>query len=110
MKYVLLTYGNPQPGGDDGEDPLLRAIPRTGEWMAGAALADPVLARTLRVHHAAPDRTDGPFAESPQQLTGFWLVDCENLDRAFELAELLCGARVAAVEIRPLMDPSGISM
>ena len=77
MKYVLLTYGDPQPGGGD---PMLGAIPGTGEWMAGAALADPMLARTLRVHSVATERTDGPFAESPHRSTGFRLVGCENLD------------------------------
>ncbi|GAA1329311.1 hypothetical protein [Pseudonocardia xinjiangensis] len=50
-------------------------------------------------------RRTGPFAESPHRSIGFRLVGCENLDRVRER-----GARVAAVEIRPLMDPSGMEM
>lgn len=107
MKYMLLTYGDPGP---HARDPLLRAIPETGEWVAGAPPADPGLARTLRVRAGVAETTDGPFADAGEQLMGYWLVDCETLDRALELAALLPGAGTAAVEVRPVMDPSGMEM
>jgi hypothetical protein len=107
MKYMLLAYGEPGPRA---RDPLLRAIPETGEWVAGAPLADPGLARTLRVRDGVAQMTDGPFVDVREQLMGYWLVDCETLDRALELAALLPGAGTAAVEVRPLMDPSGMEM
>jgi hypothetical protein len=109
MKYMLLTYGDPGPHAAT-RDPLLRAIPETGEWVAGAPLADPGLACTLRVRDGVAETTDGPIADAREQLMGYWLVDCENLDRALELAALLPGARTAAVEVRPLMDLSGMEM
>jgi hypothetical protein len=107
MKYMLLTYGVPGP---HARDPLLQAIPETGEWVAGAPLSDPGLARTIRVRDGAAETTDGPFADAREQLMGYWLVDCETLDRALELAALLRGADTAAVEVRPLMDPAGMEM
>ena len=107
MKYMLLTYGDPVP---HDRDPLLRAIPETGEWIAGAPLADPRLARTLRVRAGVAETTDGSFADAEEQLMGYWLVDCETLDRALELAALLPGAGTTAVEVRPVMDPSGMEM
>jgi hypothetical protein len=107
MKYMLLTYGETSP---HARDALLQVVPETGEWVAGAPLADPGLARTLRVRDGVAETTDGPFADAREQLMGYWLVDCESLDRALELAALLPGAGTAAVEVRPLMDPSGMEM
>ena len=56
------------------------------------------------------ETTDGPFADAREQLMGYWLIDCDSLDRALELAALLPGAGTAAVEVRPLMDPFGMEM
>lgn len=103
MKYLLLTYG--------GRGPLTEAIPETGERVAGASLADPALACTLRVSAGTVlDSADGPFSGAHEQVTGFWLVDCETMDRALALAASLPGAGTAAVEVRPLMEQRGMEM
>jgi hypothetical protein len=109
VKYLLLMYG--EAGGE--EDGLMRDEARAeaagaGEWVEGAAVAHPALARTVRVRGGVTDSTAGPYRAGP--LTGFWLVDCEDLDRAVELAARLPEARAAAVEVRPLMAPSGLEM
>jgi hypothetical protein len=64
----------------------------TGEWLDGVAAT-----------------TAGPYGDTGA-LTGFWLLDCEDADRAVEIAARLPAARAAAVEVRPLMAPSGMEM
>jgi hypothetical protein len=112
MKYMLLTYGIPATGAniDGTEDTLLAEIVETGEWVDRAPLANPALTRTVRVLDGAVGTTDGPFAAVAEQLTGYWLVDCESMGRAIELAALLPVAGTVAIEVRPLMDPSGMEM
>jgi hypothetical protein len=106
VKYMLLMYG--ETARED--DTMLREIAESGEWVDGAPLADPALARTVRVRDGVAGTSDGPYRGADEQLAGYVLVDCEDLDRAVELAARMPGARAAAVEVRPLMDPSGLEM
>jgi hypothetical protein len=111
VKYLLLMYG--ESGG--AEDERRREHARdeagaAGEWIDGAAVAHPGLARTVRVRDGVVDTTAGPHADAADPLSGFWLVDCEDADRAVELAARLPEARSAAVEVRPLMGASGLEM
>ncbi|MFC7404227.1 YciI family protein [Georgenia alba] len=77
------------------------AVRERGEVVAGEGLADPSTARTLR---PGPDRpvTDGPYAETVEQLGGFYVIDVPDMDTAVELAHLL--ADHITVEIRPTTD------
>jgi hypothetical protein len=89
---------------------LLKEITESGELLGGEALADPVTARTVRVRDGVPATTDGPFGEAKEQLAGYFVVDCESVERATEIAARFPDARFAAVEVRPIMDLSGQEM
>jgi hypothetical protein len=117
MKYLLLIYTNPANWAlltEEERDGLLaeyaaitREITKTGEHLGGSPLADPGTATTVRVRGGRRDLTDGPFAEAKEHLAGYYLVDCESLDRAIALAERLPDARLGGVEIRPVPDTGG---
>jgi hypothetical protein len=111
VKYLLLMYGEAGSAEDERRRRSARAeAGGAGEWVDGAAVAHPGLARTVRVRGGIVDTTAGPYAEAAGPLTGFWLVDCEGVDRAVELAARLPEAGAAAVEVRPLMAASGLEM
>jgi hypothetical protein len=120
MKYALLIYS--APGAFDalpqeerdavmGEfEALNRELHDTGVHVSEAALADPVNSRTVRVRGGVPAITDGPFAEAKEHLAGFYIVDVENVERATEIALRDPASRLWAIEVRPLMDESGLEM
>ena len=77
---------------------------RRREAMAGGeALHPTTAATTVRVRDGQVLTTDGPFAETKEQLGGFYLLDCDNLDEAIELAAKIPGAAIGSVEIRPVV-------
>jgi hypothetical protein len=120
MKYVLLIYQ--APGAFDAlpedERKALMAefeefsedIKASGEFIGGAALADAPSGRTVRVRDGVPALTDGPFAEAKEQLAGYYIVDCESIDRATEIAAKDPASRLWAIEVRPIMDEAGLEM
>ncbi|MYW05895.1 YciI family protein [Streptomyces sp. SID3343] len=131
MKYLLLIYSNPKNWGhpifartpeflalpqDERDalsgqaDALFTEISASGELVVGAALADPVLTRTVRVREGVPATTDGPYVEAKEQLAGYFVVDCDSPERAAEIAARFPDARFAALEVRPIMDMSGQEM
>jgi hypothetical protein len=107
MKYLLLVYG---------EERLMRTVPdaecadwgeklqREGKRIAAEALHPVHTATTVRVRDGAVSVTDGPFAETKEQLAGFYLVEAEDLDEAIRLASTLPPARIGSVEIRPVRE------
>jgi hypothetical protein len=80
------------------------ALKESGAFIAGEGLQDSPTATTVRVGDD-DERvvTDGPFAESKEQVGGFYLIECENLDQALEWAKRI-PIREGAVEVRPVMD------
>ncbi|GLU48706.1 YciI family protein [Nocardiopsis ansamitocini] len=120
MKYMLLIYSNPatwealSPEERDRLGPehaeLIRELTESGEWLGGSVLADPSNTKTVQVRDGAPITTDGPFGESKEHLAGYDLVACDSLERAVEVAARIPDARLARVEVRPLMDGSGLEM
>ena len=107
MKYLCLVYL---------EDEKLRAVP-DGECMAcgnglrdgGVLLAAEALkpaatATTVRVRGGKVAITDGPFAETKEQLAGFYLIDAANLDEAIAVAAKIPPAREGSIEVRPVRD------
>ena len=76
----------------------------SGVWVGGEGLAPSGMARTLRWGEAGkPVATDGPFTESKEQLGGFWILECGNLDEAVEWAGR-APIRNGALEVRPIVE------
>ncbi len=75
-----------------------------GVLRGGEVLDHPSSATVVRVRHGQPLMTDGPFAETKEQLTGYFIFECDNLDQALALAARIPGARHGAIEVRPLLD------
>jgi hypothetical protein len=74
-----------------------------GVMLAGEALHPTTTATTVRVRHGQTTSTDGPFAETKEQLGGYYLLDCQNLDEAIKWAAKIPGAKHGCIEIRPVM-------
>ena len=123
MKYMILIQSNPQflerwqalP--DDmrerfGHDhvALSAELAETGELVASEGLADPALAKRVTVADNRTVISDGPFAESKEHLAGFLLVDCDSEDRALAIAARVPDAVWGLVEVRPVLDLSGMDM
>lgn len=86
---------------------LFERMQADGSWVDGLELDTPASARTIRVLDGEALVTDGPYAETREQIGGFFLVECSGLDEAIELAELVPVAETGSVEIRPLVEVSG---
>jgi hypothetical protein len=113
MKYALLIYGD-QSQAQNASPEELQAV--LDEWwkyeawlgergirLAGEALQPTDQATTIRVKDGETITSDGPFAESKEQLGGFYLLDVANLDEALEAAAKCPGALSGSIEIRPVM-------
>jgi hypothetical protein len=75
-----------------------------GLYVAGDALAGTDQATTVRVRDGKTATTDGPFAETKEQLGGYYVIEADNLDRAIEAAARCPGALYGSMEVRPIMD------
>lgn len=75
-----------------------------GVLRGGDSLHHASDATTVRVRDDAPMLTDGPFAETKEQISGYFLLDCSDLDQALAWAARIPGARHGAVEVRPILD------
>jgi hypothetical protein len=83
---------------------LMREISASGELVSGTPLAAPDTTRTVRVQDGTTVTTDGPFAEAKEQMAGYFVLDCADVDRATELAARFPDARFGRVEVRPIME------
>jgi hypothetical protein len=105
MKYLCLVYGAESAirTMDDHEclafDQGLRA---SGHCVASEALQPVETATTVRMRNGKLSVSDGPFAETKEQLAGFYLIDARNLNEAIELASKIPPARVGSIEVRPV--------
>jgi hypothetical protein len=79
-----------------------------GQYLLASPLHPVSTATSVRVRDGKPLVTDGPFAETHEQLGGFYLIDVDNLDEAIRIAERHPGARLGTVEIRPIMEIPGL--
>jgi hypothetical protein len=107
MEYLLLIYENEKryaKGYPEDEMKEYRAF--GSEWAksirGGNALQPTTTATTVRVRDGKRLTTDGPFAETKEQLGGFYLVDAKDLDEAITMAGKIPGARSGCVEVRPI--------
>jgi hypothetical protein len=120
VKYMLLIYSNPESwAGLSAEQreglgrahfELNRELTEKGLLVSGAGLADPITTRTVSVRDEELTTTDGPYAEAKEHLAGFYLVECDTIDEAIGYAARMPDAQYVAVEVRPVMDPSGLEM
>jgi hypothetical protein len=105
MKYLCLVYGEEQKIGelDDREclacDTELRA---RGQCIASEALEPVATATTVRIRNGRLTVTDGPFAETKEQLAGFYLIEARDLNEAIQIAAKIPPAEVGSVEVRPI--------
>ena len=77
---------------------------QSGHVLGGNALQPTATATTVRVRDGERLVTDGPFAETKEQLGGYYLLECKDLDEAIELASRIPGAKSGSVEVRPIME------
>jgi hypothetical protein len=117
MKFLLAIYGNDEIWGalsKEEFDALLaedgafqKEVRESGELVTVHGLSDRANARTVRVRDDAPVVTDGPYLESKEYLASFFVLDCESLERAIEVAGRYPTARRQGVEVWPLLDEGG---
>ena len=78
-------------------------IRKSGKYLAGEALQPVQTATTVRVRNGKLSATDGPFAETKEQLGGFYLIDARDLNDAIQVASRIPSARLGSIEVRPVM-------
>src|SRR3989442_696957 len=115
MKYMLLVYLDEQALSETEREQcyvksaqLAREIHSNGQYLDAAPLHPTSTATSIRVRDGKRLVTDGPFAETREQLGGYYLIDARNLDEAIGIAERIPGARWGAIEIRPVMEIAGL--
>jgi len=119
MKFLVLIYGNPESRkvwdsltdqqkkeGMAGYAALHEALAARGELLASESLDDQAGTKQVRVGDGQVMTTDGPFAEVKEQLAGFYLLDCDSMDRAVEIVAQIPEAPFSIVEVRPVRDLS----
>ena len=115
MKYLCLIYDEEKKmdampksemEGFMGEyRALSKELTDKGHYIAGAQLQPAQTATTVRVKNGRTTTTDGPFAETREQLGGFYMVEARDLNEAIKLAAKIPSARTGSIEVRPLMPP-----
>jgi hypothetical protein len=113
MQYLLMIYRSEAEYGktDDATRQKMTAeygaftqsIIQSGNFKAGDGLQPTTTATTVRVRDGKTLTTDGPFAETREQLTGYYLVEAKDLDAAVAIAARIPGATTGSIEVRPIM-------
>ena len=114
MKYLCLIYDNekqwmslPKDKSDKmmvEYDAFTQSIRKSGQYVAGDALQPTPTATTVRVRNGKVSTTDGPFAETKEQLGGYYLIDAKDLNDAIQVASRIPSARDGSIEVRPIME------
>lgn len=109
MKYLCLVYSEeaklhslPESPHDSECQAYSDDVRDSGCMLAAEALEPVATAKTVRVRDGSVSMTDGPFAETREQLAGFYLVDAADTDEALRIAAGIPAARVGSVEVRPV--------
>jgi len=115
MKYMLLVYCDEQALSDtEREDcyvesaQLTQQLNASGQYLSANPLQSISTATSVKVRDGKRFVTDGPFAETREQLGGYFLIDAKNLDEAIGIAARIPVARVGTVEIRPVVEIPGL--
>jgi hypothetical protein len=113
MRYLALIYTSEQAAAPSNGEPqqmmseygaFTEMIKQRGAYLGGEALQPSSTATTVRLREGSLSTIDGPFAETKEQLGGYYLLECKDLDEAIELAGKIPGARSGAIEVRPILE------
>jgi hypothetical protein len=114
MRYALLIYASEQDWAGQSEEQaqaqfqeymsFTKDIVDRGIYQSGEALQPTATATTVRVRDGETLSTDGPFAETKEQLGGFYVVEAKDLDEAIEIAARIPDVRNGSIEVRPVME------
>lgn len=116
MKYMFLMYSQETPDGPSAEDrerlqashwALMEEARSKNILLAVEGLASTASAKTVRMQQGRPMVTDGPFAETKEQLAGYYILQCKDLNEAVEWASRMptgCKGREGCIEIRPVAE------
>lgn len=114
MRYALLINAveatEPEPGSKVAEDRMAvyaaftQDLVASGSFVAGERLRPTATATTVRTRDGKDLITDGPFAETHEQLAGFYLVECKDLDEAIACAKRIPAAATGSIEVRPIWE------
>jgi hypothetical protein len=123
VKYLILIHSNPKSrqiweGFSDAQRAegfgvyaaLSEDLAASGELIVTEALADPSLSKRISVREGRTMTSDGPFAEVKELLAGFFLIECDSIERAIEIAARVPEAELGLVEVRPVLDLGGLEM
>lgn len=115
MKYMLLIYSDENAWTEEEREKcfveskqLTHSLNAEGRYRAAAPLHPVSTATSVRIRDGKRIVTDGPFAETREQLGGYFLVEAENLDEAIDIAGRIPGARKGTVEVRPVLELAGM--
>ena len=116
MKYLLLIYFDEQAGLTEPErqdcykesTQLAQELHSQGQFLSANPLHPTAMATSVRMREGKRLVTDGPFAETREQLGGYFLVEAKNLDEAIAIAAKIPMARKGTVEVRPVIDMPGL--
>lgn len=113
MQYMLLIYQSDAEYGKLSEaekaaispqyGEFVRSLAPTGQLKGGNELKAPANATTVRVRNGKSVVTDGPFAETKEQLVGYFVIEAKDLDEALTIAARIPSSRFGAVEVRPIV-------
>ncbi len=114
MKYMLLIYHEENAWNALKESErqqmygeyrkLREQLKSTGQWIDGSQLEPTSTATSIRVRDGKELVTDGPFAETHEQLGGYFLIEARNLDEAIAVAKQIPSSRLGTIEVRPLVE------
>jgi hypothetical protein len=115
MKYLLLMYA--EEGAwppDDHRVALAESIDichqlhADGQYLGASPLQPPATAKCVRVRDGKPVVSDGPYAETKEQLGGYFLIDVDSMEEALAIAARIPGTRRGTAEVRPVMEVTGL--
>ena len=110
MRYMALIFGDENANTEDWQavtaayEQFGKEATEAGVIRAGDALQASTTATVVRLRNGKVSTTDGPFAETKEQLGGYYELDCKDLDEAIKWASKIPGAATGAVEVRPIME------
>ena len=114
MKYLCLIYDEEKKAAAMSRSELeaimgeyfafTDAIRKSGNYIGGEALQPVQTATTVRVRNGKVSTTDGPFAETKEQLGGFYFINARDLNDAIQIASKIPSARTGSIEVRPIME------
>ena len=115
MKFMLLIYGAENAWSEAERNAcyaesaqLARRLSVSGHYLAANPLKSVATATSVKVRDGKPIITDGPFAETREQLGGYFLVEARDHDEALQIAQRIPGAKIGTVEIRPIVEIPGL--